>query len=328
MRFPRTIAFLLALFLIVACGGELAVTPAAAPTPTAAPTRVPYELGDLVTVERGELLDAVTGNASVVPKRTDDLFFTRDGRVAEILVDVGDQVETGQVLARLEQSDLGYQIKLAQVDLELAELRADEARKEKAETLEQAIVDKEVERARIALERLETERKSLEVSAPYAGRIGALNMKPAAEITAFLPVVNIVGTDELMLLAEFTGSKASRLAVGQAVDVQAYFEESLQFGGTLTGRPDASATRFVIEPQGDAPKLEPDATFKVIAIFGRAENVLTLPVEAVKTIGERRYVLIAENGQLRRTFVETGIETDGVIEIRSGVEEGQKISAR
>jgi multidrug efflux pump subunit AcrA (membrane-fusion protein) len=63
-------------------------------------------------------------------------------------------------------------------------------------------------------------------------------------------------------------------------------------------------------------------------VFGRAENVLTLPAEAVKSIGDRRYVLIAENGQLRRAFVETGIETDGVVEIRSGVEEGMEISAR
>lgn len=328
MRLHRSITLLLALFLIVACGGELSVAPAAQPTPTAAPTRVPYELSDLVTVERGELLDAVNGNATVVPKRTDDLFFTRDGRVAEILVAVGDQVEAGQLLARLEQSDLAYQIQLAQIDLELAELRAEEAGEAEVDELDQAIADKEVERARIALERLETERKSLEVSAPYAGRVGSITMKPAAEITAFLPVINIVGTDELMLVAEFSGAKASRLNVGQVVGISAYFEDNVAFDGTLTGRPDASATRFVVEPAEGAPKLEPDVAFKVVAVFGRAENVLTLPAEAVKTIGDRRYVLIAENGQLRRVFVETGIETDGVVEIRSGVEEGMQISAR
>lgn len=328
MRLHQSIGIVLSLFLIVACGGELSVAPAPQATPTAAPTRVPYELSDLVKVERGELLDAVSGNATVVPKRTDDLFFTRDGRVAEILVAVGDQVEPDQLLARLEQSDLSYQIQLAQIDLELAELRAEEARDAEAAELDQAIVDKEVERARIALERLESERRSLEISAPYAGRIGSITMKPAAEITAFLPVLNIVGTDELMLMAEFSGSKASRLTVGQAVDVNAYFDEGVAFGGTLAGRPDAGATRFVVEPGDGAPKLEPDSTFRINAIFGRAEDVLMLPAEAVKTIGERRYVLIAENGQLRRAFVETGIETNGIIEIRSGVEEGQEISAR
>jgi len=327
VRLHRSFAFLL-LLLVVACGGELAVAPPPAATPTAAPTRVPYELSDLVTVERGALLDAVSGNATVVPKRTDDLFFTRDGRVAEILVAVGDQVEQGQVLARLEQSDLGYQIQLAEIDLELAELRADEARQAEAEQIEQAIADKEVERARIALDRLLAERKSLEISAPYAGRIGSITMKPAAEVSAFLPVLNIVGTDELMLLAEFSGSKAGRLTIGQQVEVSAYFEDDVKFRGTLTGRPDSSATRFVIEPEAGAPKLEPDVSFKVVAVFGRAEDVLMLPVEAVQSIGERRYVLIAENGALRRAFVETGIETDGVVEIRSGVEEGQQISAR
>ena len=56
--------------------------------------------------------------------------------------------------------------------------------------------------------------------------------------------------------------------------------------------------------------------------------MLVIPTAAVKSIGDRRYVLLVDNGELRRVFVETGIESEGLVEIRSGLEEGQKVSAR
>src|SRR5918998_655928 len=120
MRLPRSRAVLLALALLVSCGPELAVRPTEPPTPTAAPTRVPYDPAALTTVKRQDVLDALTGRGTVMPKLTDELFFKRDGRIGSIEVSAGDQVQAGQVLARLEQADLAYQIRLARLDVELA----------------------------------------------------------------------------------------------------------------------------------------------------------------------------------------------------------------
>ena len=138
----------------------------------------------------------------------------------------GDQVQASQVLARLEQTDLVYQIQLSRIDVELAELRARDARARGAPPLDVAIADKEVERAKVALERLKTERKSLEITAPYAGRIDELNAKPAAEVTAYQPIITIVGTEELVLVAEFSGPKSGRISTGQQVEVRGYFDDT------------------------------------------------------------------------------------------------------
>jgi RND family efflux transporter MFP subunit len=319
---------LLLVALLTGCGAELAVQPADAPTPTAAPTRPPYNPDDLRTVERRDLLDTVTGRASIVPKVTDELFFRRDGRIDTVDVASGDEVKQGQVLARLEQTDLVYQIGLARIDLDLAQLRDRQARANDASELDLAVVAKEVERARLALERLETEQKSLLITAPYNGRISDITAKPGSEITAFQPVVTIVGTDELVIHAEFSGPKGGRIAVGQEVTLQDFFDDTISFGGIIAGNVVNEPEMRIIEPADDAPKLKLGDSFKVTAVLGGAEQALVIPSEAVKTLGERRYVLLVEKGELRRVFVETGIESDGLVQITAGLDEGQQISER
>ncbi len=329
MRFrPQILSMLVAVSLLAACGPELAVRPAEPATPTAAPTRLPYEPNNLITVERKDVLDSVTGRATIAPKLTNELFFERDGRVGTIEVSAGDQVKKDQILARLEQSDLQYQIDLAQIDVDLATLRAKEAQAQKLSTIEQAIADKEVERAELALERLKTEQASLEIRAPYAGRIDRMDLKTGAEIRAFQAVGTIVGTEELIILGEFSGAKASRVSTGQEVQLEDFFDATKAFTGTVAGQAESTSSALVIEPAAGAPELKLGDSWKITVILGRAPDVLTLQSSAVKTIGDRRYVLTVTDGELHRVFVETGIESNGVIEITSGLTEGQQISAR
>ena len=325
---PHLLSMLLAVTLLAACGPELAVQPTEPATPTPAPTRLPYDPDNLVTVERKDLLDSVTGRATIAPKLTDELFFERDGRVGTVDVAAGDQVKKDQVLARLEQSDLEYQINLAQIDVDLAKLRDSEAREQEVSTIEQAIAEKEVERAELALERLKTEQASLEIRAPYPGRIDRIDLKVGAELSAFQAVATIVGTEELIILAEFSGAKASRVVVGQEVQLEDFFDASVNFAGTVAGQAEATSSALVVEPAAGAPELKLGDSWKITAVLGRAPNVLAVSSAAIKTIGDRRYALTVDDGELNRVFVETGIETDGVIEIKSGLTEGQQISAR
>ncbi len=325
---PPILSLILAAALLVSCGPELAVRPTEAPTPTPAPTRLPYDPNNLIKVERRDLLDSVTGRATIAPKLTNELFFERDGRVGTVEVAAGDQVTEGQVLARLEQSDLQYQIDLAQIDVDLATLRFEEVQEQDVSTVEQAIAEKEVERAELALERLKTEQASLEIRSPYAGRIDRIDLKVGAEISAFQAVGSIVGTEELIILAEFSGPKAGRVATGQAVQLEDFFDASKKFTGKVVGNAAATSSALVIEPDAGSPALNLGDSWKVTAILGQAPGVLTLNSAAVKSIGDRRYVLTVTDGELHRVFVETGIETDGVTEITSGLTEGQEISAR
>jgi HlyD family secretion protein len=72
-------------------------------------------------VERGTMLVAVSASGSIEPRDRVSLAFEAPGRVTEVLVEVGDRVEAGDVLARLDTRQLKLQVQQAQAALTLAE---------------------------------------------------------------------------------------------------------------------------------------------------------------------------------------------------------------
>lgn len=79
--------------------------------------------GDLrsAVVERGDMIVVVTASGRVRPAKRADLSFAAPGRVAEVLVDVGDRVEAGDVLARLDPERLRLELDRAEAGLTAAE---------------------------------------------------------------------------------------------------------------------------------------------------------------------------------------------------------------
>jgi len=81
----------------------------------------PQEGARSAVVERGTILVAVSASGSVEPQARVSLAFEVVGRVAEMPVEVGDRVEVGDVLARLDTGQLTLQVHQAQAALALAE---------------------------------------------------------------------------------------------------------------------------------------------------------------------------------------------------------------
>lgn len=98
-----------------------------AATPTASIT---------TAITRATLSETVSGSGSVQPQRSLDLAFTAAGDIAEVLVATGDQVSTGQALARLDTRDLELQLAQAEASLKSAEARLAAAQGEGATPLE------------------------------------------------------------------------------------------------------------------------------------------------------------------------------------------------
>ncbi len=72
------------------------------------------------TVQQGDIYASVTSTGVIEPAEEVKLTFKGTGKVDEILVDVGDKVEKGQILAHLEDDELQLQLKQAQTNLKLA----------------------------------------------------------------------------------------------------------------------------------------------------------------------------------------------------------------
>ncbi len=72
----------------------------------------------ILTVERGDIVQEVAATGKVKPNQSVDLGFDRSGRVSQVLVEVGSSVFAGDLLATLEVSDVNADVAKAKSVLE------------------------------------------------------------------------------------------------------------------------------------------------------------------------------------------------------------------
>jgi HlyD family secretion protein len=101
-------------------------------------------------VVRGDLVISVSGSGTLVPASEIELGFQSGGYLDEVLVEVGDRVQAGDVLARLETDDLELALAKADINARLAQLDLADASEGPTETeLEDAA--ESLENARVSL---------------------------------------------------------------------------------------------------------------------------------------------------------------------------------
>ena len=109
--------------LLAGCGDEDGVQPSKPGTAQQRAAPAQAETGAWVEVTRGSVIRTTTAIGSLQSARTTRLGPQVSGRVAEVLVDVGDQVSRGDVLVRLDDSF--FQIEVAQAEAAVAAQKAE-----------------------------------------------------------------------------------------------------------------------------------------------------------------------------------------------------------
>jgi HlyD family secretion protein len=126
MRKRRIWISVVVALLLAAGGGYVAYNRFFSPSSLAEePTEPTLETA---TVTQGDIIITVDGSGELVPVTEQGLTFRTNGVLAEILVEVGDQVQEDEVLARLETDQLERAVAEAEVELELAQLELADVR--------------------------------------------------------------------------------------------------------------------------------------------------------------------------------------------------------
>lgn len=141
----RMLNLLLAAAFTTACSDLQAQSTSATPTPEAP---APALERPLYTVQRGNVERFFELTGRVTPVDLERLAFGQNGRVSRVMVERGDQVQAGDLLAELLQEDqlavldsAELALSQAQRDLEAAQQRAEQAVEQAELTLGQAIAD-------------------------------------------------------------------------------------------------------------------------------------------------------------------------------------------
>jgi Cu(I)/Ag(I) efflux system membrane fusion protein len=173
------------------------------------------------------------------------------------------------------------------------------------------------------------------LTAPISGVISELGAREGMTVMQGATLFRINGLATVWVNAEVPESQAGSLKPGAQAQAAVPAYPGEKFVGRLTAiLPEVSpATRTVkarVEIANPGGKLKPGMFATVEFISPERKRVLLVPSEAVIRTGQRDVVVIADTARdgkqrFKTVEVEVGAESEGMTEIRKGLERGMKV---
>ncbi|MBR3163305.1 MAG: HlyD family efflux transporter periplasmic adaptor subunit [Clostridia bacterium] len=142
--------------------------------------------------------------------------------------------------------------------------------------------------------------------------------------------IEVQTTDDLIMTISVNENQINGLSNGQEVTITPTTNETLSYKGTVTkidsiGTYASSGTTFNVsisfKNDGNL-KLGMSASCEVV--LEEVADVLTVPIAAVQTEDDKKYVVIVnDDGDTENVEITTGLSDDDYVEIKTGLEEGQ-----
>ncbi|MBI4544779.1 MAG: efflux RND transporter periplasmic adaptor subunit [Gemmatimonadetes bacterium] len=338
------LAPLLALLLTGGCrGGEDAASAAAQSAGGGrggagrggAPDGMRVAVVEVAPVEAGSIARSVTVSGTVEPIRTVAVNSQLAGALLAVRVEEGDAVTRGAVLAQLDDRELQAQLASAEASYQVAESahqRAERLRERQVITVPEYERDRTAyAAARAQLEQLRTRVGYATVRASLAGVVTEKRVEAGDVVAPQTRLFTIADVSTMVVRVRVSELDVVELAVGDAVDVAL----DAFPGRPLEGRirrifPSADpATRLVpveVALAGEASRLaRPGFLARATFALSARENTLLVPASAVVTGGGSEAVFVVEDGKAVRRTVETGLSSQGRIEVVAGLRQGEQV---
>jgi HlyD family secretion protein len=146
-------------------------------------------------------------------------------------------------------------------------------------------------------------------------------------------LVQVADLKTVQLRAFVDEPEIGRLAKGQKVTVTWDALAGRSWEGALTRVPTTVTLRgtrtvgeLTCEVANPDLKLLPNVNVSVLVMTARHENALTIPREAVREEGGKRYVFEIVDGELKRREVETSVSNLTRVEITRGLKEQAQVA--
>jgi membrane fusion protein (multidrug efflux system) len=334
-------------FVFYGCSDKKDPTDKAA-TPVAGPHY------NLAKVESKSVSQVVKLPAQLAAYQEVSIFPKVNGYVKTVLVDIGSHVRAGQLLMVLEAPELIEAT--VQAKEKYARAVADYTiSKENYERLKDASAtpgaispmdlasDKAKANADSSLSNAEkanwqmqqTMLDYLQVTAPFSGVITVRNVHPGALVSAESkdqPILELKEVDHLRLQVDIPETMAATL---RAKDTLSFFLSAYP-GVRMTGviaRKSMNITdkfrseRVELDVYNKDETLTPGMYADVLFDSKGIPGALSVPVSAVVTSTERKYVVVVRNGKTVKVDVRTGNQGDNRIEVVGALQVGEDVIA-
>jgi RND family efflux transporter MFP subunit len=287
------------------------------------------------------------------------------GRLTELRVDRGDRVRAGQIVARLEDSELRQQVRSAEAALQVAraslaqreaELKNKDAELERYRNLEKdgvvssqqretaetgvevtraqmSLARAQVAQAEAGLEELRIRLSQCEILSPLTGIIATRHVDPGTMVSSITPIALVLDLSTMLTVVNVPEREINKVEVGSTARVTVDALAGEEFAGRvvrispmLDSQTRTAPVEIELANSGEHLKAEMFARVDLNLTTERA--ALLVPRDALVYRNERSGVFVVDEEIARFQPITTGLTDGDAVEVVEGLDERATVVTR
>ena len=307
---------------------------------------------EVITVERGSIESVIRVTGRVINDRTVTMTALVDGQIQGMLVQKGDQVKAGQVLAYFDKREADALMERAKAVVARERQAVDEAARKLQRLREmsltggasaQAVEDTEAQwsaaKARLQVANAELKvaqihREKVEVTAPWDGVIIEKSTEQGQWLEAGIKLFTLVAEEGREIEGNVDAGDSGVVEIGQNVTITCDAFPGRRWNETVhwispaiitaeSAAVNSFAVRMTLGP--DAPPLLLGQQVDMEILTTQRDSILKLPYSVLIESEESSQVAVVRDGKVVYVPVTTGIEDFTHVEIVTGLAAGDSV---
>ena len=294
-------------------------------------TPVPVSVSSIAL---GAVSSYITTTANLVPENEVKVLAEAEGRVDQVLVEEGDRVGRGQILAQLVKDDADITFKKAHLRSESARLAHERAVKVVDENLmsreafDKVTLENEVAQQELAEAQWRLDKTT--IRAPFGGRVTERVVKPGQHVRPGDALFTVSDFDPLIARIYLPEKDVIGLQEGREVRITLKASDDTRFAGRIRQispvvDPATGTVKVTVEAAARPAVVRPGAFVTIDIVREVHARAVLLPREAVIRELQDSYVFVVRGDVAERREVSLGLEEGGRIEALSGVTAGEQV---
>lgn len=285
---------------------------------------------ETATATRGDIFAVYSGTAPIEAFADATVIAKVGGEVREILVEEGDDVSSGAVLARLDGDRL--RLEAEQAEANLRKLQRDYQRNVdlKGRGL---ISEGDFEKIQYEMEALQAtfdlstlELSYTEIRAPIDGVVSERFIKLGNTIDVNAPTFQVTSLEPLISYLHVPEREYRRIDIGQDATIHIDALAGMQFEAIVSRvspvvDPDTGTFKISIEVSDSSRRLKPGMFGRIDIVYDMHRDAMQIPRSAIVEEAGQSAVYVIEDDVAERRIIRTGYIEGGQIEVLDGLNE-------
>lgn len=293
---------------------------------------------DLLEVEAVELdyetvEDRIYSTGTVQANEVVELATEASGIITDIYFEEGAQVEKGDLLLKINDSELQAQKQRTQFRLNLAEQREER----QARLLERGGISQddydatlnEVNVLKSELRLTDAQIEKTELIAPFTGILGLKYASPGAYITPSSIIASLQEVNPVKIDFSIPERYIAKIRAGITINFTVQGVDSTFIGEVYAVEPRVDTETRTLQiralSENDENLLYPGAFANIELILDQINDALMVPTMSIIPELNAQKVFVSNNGVVEQRMVSTGIRTSKKVQVINGLERGDVV---